>query len=153
MVNQCWLIQLFSLACTIKGYTKRRFVRPPVCPSACLPACHPCVCVCVCHSPAEQQSSKQCELPSDEAGIIWDGVCFCFLLLQRRVFRSHYFLYVVLDLQNTQLLASRYTHTHTHSCVRCLCLRGAELIEAATVKAVRARLEVEKMSMDLLKRQ
>uniref|UniRef100_H3D7M7 Piezo-type mechanosensitive ion channel component 2a, tandem duplicate 2 n=1 Tax=Tetraodon nigroviridis TaxID=99883 RepID=H3D7M7_TETNG len=111
VANHCWLIQLFSLACTIKGYTKR--------------------------PPAEQQSSKQCELPSDEAGIIWDGVCFCFLLLQRRVFRSHYFLYVVLDLQNTQLLASR----------------GAELIEAATVKAVRARLEVEKMSMDLLKRQ
>ncbi|XP_056869498.1 piezo-type mechanosensitive ion channel component 2-like isoform X1 [Takifugu flavidus] len=108
VVNHCWLIQLFSLACTIKGYTK-----------------------------PEQQSSKQCELPSDEAGIIWDGVCFCFLLLQRRVFRSHYFLYVVLDLQNTQLLASR----------------GAELIQAATVKAVRARLEVEKTSMDLLKRQ
>uniref|UniRef100_A0A3Q1EK08 Piezo-type mechanosensitive ion channel component 2-like n=1 Tax=Acanthochromis polyacanthus TaxID=80966 RepID=A0A3Q1EK08_9TELE len=108
VLNHCWLIQLFSLACTIKGYT-----RP------------------------EQQSSKQCELPSDEAGIIWDGVCFCFLLLQRRVFRSHYFLYVVLDLQNTQLLASR----------------GAELFEASTVKAVRARLEVEKTSMDLLKRQ
>ncbi|XP_029978832.1 piezo-type mechanosensitive ion channel component 2-like isoform X2 [Sphaeramia orbicularis] len=108
VLNHCWLIQLFSLACTIKGYTK-----------------------------PEQQSSKQCELPSDEAGIIWDGVCFCFLLLQRRVFRSHYFLYVVLDLHNTQLLASR----------------GAELFEASTVKAVRARLEVEKTSMDLLKRQ
>ncbi|XP_063768773.1 piezo-type mechanosensitive ion channel component 2-like isoform X2 [Eleginops maclovinus] len=108
VLNHCWLIQLFSLACTIKGYTK-----------------------------PEQQSSKQCELPSDEAGIIWDGVCFCFLLLQRRVFRSHYFLYVVLDLQNTQLLASR----------------GAELFEASIVKAVRARLEVEKTSMDLLKRQ
>ncbi|KAM8823349.1 piezo-type mechanosensitive ion channel component 2-like isoform 3-T4 [Spinachia spinachia] len=106
--NHCWLIQLFSLACTIKGYTK-----------------------------PEQHSSKQCELPSDEAGIIWDGVCFCFLLLQRRVFRSHYFLCVVLDLQNTQLLASR----------------GAELFEASTVKAVRARLQVEKTSMDLLKRQ
>ncbi|XP_041824079.1 piezo-type mechanosensitive ion channel component 2-like [Melanotaenia boesemani] len=108
VLNHCWLIQLFSLACTIKGYSK-----------------------------PEQQSSKQCELPSDEAGIIWDGVCFCFLLLQRRVFRSHYFLYVVLDLQNTQLLASR----------------GAELFEASTVKAVRARLEEEKTSMDLLKRQ
>ncbi|XP_077365083.1 piezo-type mechanosensitive ion channel component 2-like isoform X1 [Festucalex cinctus] len=108
VVNHCWLVQLFSLACTIRGYAK----------------------------PA-QHSSKQCELPSDEAGIIWDGVCFCFLLLQRRVFRSHYFLYVVLDLQNTQLLASR----------------GAELFEASTVKAVRARLEVEKTSMDLLKRQ
>uniref|UniRef100_A0A3Q3MXJ6 Uncharacterized protein n=1 Tax=Mastacembelus armatus TaxID=205130 RepID=A0A3Q3MXJ6_9TELE len=78
VLNHCWLIQLFSLACTIKGYTK-----------------------------PEQHSSKQCELPSDEAGIIWDGICFCFLLLQRRVFRSHYFLYVVLDLQNTQVLASR----------------------------------------------
>ncbi|XP_077481058.1 piezo-type mechanosensitive ion channel component 2-like [Stigmatopora argus] len=108
VVKHCWLVQLFSLACTIRGYAK-----------------------------PEQQSSKQCELPSDEAGIIWDGVCFCFLLLQRRVFRSHYFLYVVLDLQNTQLLASR----------------GAELFEASTVKAVRARLEVEKMSMDLLKKQ
>ncbi|XP_061522396.1 piezo-type mechanosensitive ion channel component 2-like isoform X3 [Phycodurus eques] len=108
VVNHCWLVQLFSLACTIRGYAK-----------------------------PEQQSSKQCELPSDEAGIIWDGVCFCFLLLQRRVFRSHYFLYVVPDLQNTQLLASR----------------GAELFEASTVKAVRARLEVEKMSMDLLKKQ
>ncbi|XP_059183361.1 piezo-type mechanosensitive ion channel component 2-like [Centropristis striata] len=108
VLNHCWLIQLFSLACTIKGYSK-----------------------------PEQQSSKQCELPSDEAGIIWDGVCFCFLLLQRRVFRSHYFLCVVLELRNTQLLASR----------------GAELFEASTVKAVRARLEVEKTSMDLLKRQ
>ncbi|KAM7389966.1 hypothetical protein PAMA_008240 [Pampus argenteus] len=108
VLNHCWLIQLFSLACTIKGYTK-----------------------------PEQQNSKQCELPSDEAGIIWDGVCFGFLLLQRRVFRSHYFLYVVLDLQNTQLLASR----------------GAELFEASTVKAVRARLQMEKTSMDLLKRQ
>ncbi|KAF7643979.1 hypothetical protein LDENG_00230120 [Lucifuga dentata] len=108
VLNHCWLIQLFSLACTIKGYAK-----------------------------PEQHSSKQCELPSGEAGIIWDGVCFCFLLLQRRVFRSHYFLYVVLDLRNTQLLASR----------------GAELFKASTVKAVRARLEVEKNSMDLLKRQ
>uniref|UniRef100_A0AAV2LED3 Piezo-type mechanosensitive ion channel component n=1 Tax=Knipowitschia caucasica TaxID=637954 RepID=A0AAV2LED3_KNICA len=107
VVNHCWLIQLFSLACTIKGYSK------------------------------PEQTSKHCELPNDEAGIIWDGICFCFLLLQRRVFRSHYFLYVLLDLHNTQLLASR----------------GAELFEASTVKAVRARLQVEKNSMDLLKRQ
>uniref|UniRef100_A0A8C5CT94 Piezo-type mechanosensitive ion channel component n=1 Tax=Gadus morhua TaxID=8049 RepID=A0A8C5CT94_GADMO len=108
VLNHCWLIQLFSLACTIKGYTKRKS-------SSCL----------------------SCELPSDEAGIIWDSICFCCLLLQRRVFTSQYFLHVVLDLRNTQLLASR----------------GAELIEAATVKAVRERLELEKGSMDLLKRQ
>lgn len=59
------------------------------------------------------------------------------------------------------------THTYTHltwlaqsHSIRCniylaeMCVyRGAELIEASTVKAVRARLEVEKTSMDLLKRQ
>ncbi|XP_046879747.1 piezo-type mechanosensitive ion channel component 2-like isoform X1 [Hypomesus transpacificus] len=108
VVNHCWLIQLFSLACTIKGYSK-----------------------------PEQQANKQCELPSDEAGIIWDSICFAFLLLQRRVFMSYYFLHVVADIRSAQILASR----------------GAELFHATIVKAVRARLEVEKKSMDLLKRQ
>ncbi|XP_036438753.1 piezo-type mechanosensitive ion channel component 2 isoform X2 [Colossoma macropomum] len=108
VANHCWLIQLFSLACTIKGYS-----RP------------------------EQQANKQCELPSDEAGIIWDSICFASLLLQRRVFMSYYFLHVVADLRSSQVLASR----------------GAELFQATIVKAVKARIEEEKKSMDLLKRQ
>uniref|UniRef100_A0A673Y0J8 Piezo type mechanosensitive ion channel component 2 n=1 Tax=Salmo trutta TaxID=8032 RepID=A0A673Y0J8_SALTR len=78
VTNHCWLIQLFSLACTIKGYSK-----------------------------PEQQANKQCELPSDEAGIIWDSICFAFLLLQRRVFMSYYFLHVVADIRSSQILASR----------------------------------------------
>lgn len=56
---------------------------------------------------AEQQANKQCELPSDEAGIIWDSICFAFLLLQRRVFMSYYFLHVVADIRSSQILASR----------------------------------------------
>ncbi|XP_051543569.1 piezo-type mechanosensitive ion channel component 2-like isoform X1 [Myxocyprinus asiaticus] len=108
VINHCWLIQLFSLACTIKGYSK-----------------------------PEQQANKQCELPSDEAGIIWDSICFASLLLQRRVFMSYYFLHVVADIRSSQVLASR----------------GAELFQATIVKAVKARIEEEKKSMDLLKRQ
>uniref|UniRef100_A0A674D6Z2 Piezo-type mechanosensitive ion channel component 2-like n=1 Tax=Salmo trutta TaxID=8032 RepID=A0A674D6Z2_SALTR len=108
VTDHCWLIQLFSLACTIKGYSK-----------------------------PEQHTHKQCELPSDEAGIIWDSICFAFLLLQRRVFMSYYFLHVVADIRSSQILASR----------------GAELFQATIVKAVKARIEVEKKSMDLLKRQ
>ncbi|KAJ8279582.1 hypothetical protein COCON_G00066480 [Conger conger] len=104
--DNCWLIQLFSLACTIKGYTR----------------------------PA---SNRQCDLPSDEAGIIWDSICFAFLLLQRRVFMSYYFLHVVADIRSSQILASR----------------GAELFQATIVKAVKARIEEEKKSMDQLKRQ
>uniref|UniRef100_A0A8C7UAT1 Piezo-type mechanosensitive ion channel component n=1 Tax=Oncorhynchus mykiss TaxID=8022 RepID=A0A8C7UAT1_ONCMY len=80
VTDHCWLIQLFSLACTIKGYSK-----------------------------PEQHSHKQCELPSDEAGIIWDSICFAFLLLQRRVFMSYYFLHVVADIRSSQILASRHS--------------------------------------------
>ncbi|XP_063779524.1 piezo-type mechanosensitive ion channel component 2 isoform X6 [Pseudophryne corroboree] len=104
--NSCWLIQAFSLACTVKGY----------------------------NIPTDQ---KNCQLPSGEAGIIWDSICFAFLLLQRRVFMSYYFLHVVADIKSSQILASR----------------GAELFQATIVKAVKARLEEEKKSMDQLKRQ
>ncbi|MEQ2167180.1 hypothetical protein GOODEAATRI_001454, partial [Goodea atripinnis] len=41
--------------------------------------------------------------------IIWDSICFAFLLLQRRVFMSYYFLHVVADIRASQILASRYS--------------------------------------------
>ncbi|XP_066039676.1 piezo-type mechanosensitive ion channel component 2 isoform X5 [Chamaea fasciata] len=104
--NSCWVIQAFSLACTVKGY----------------------------HIPT---GNPDCKLPSGEAGIIWDSICFAFLLLQRRVFMSYYFLHVVADIKASQILASR----------------GAELFQATIVKAVKARIEEEKKSMDQLKRQ
>uniref|UniRef100_A0A8C3TW88 Piezo type mechanosensitive ion channel component 2 n=1 Tax=Catharus ustulatus TaxID=91951 RepID=A0A8C3TW88_CATUS len=74
--NSCWVIQAFSLACTVKGY----------------------------HIPT---GNLDCKLPSGEAGIIWDSICFAFLLLQRRVFMSYYFLHVVADIKASQILASR----------------------------------------------
>ncbi|XP_072805380.1 piezo-type mechanosensitive ion channel component 2 isoform X3 [Vicugna pacos] len=86
------------------------------------------------HMPDDDSS---CKLPSGEAGIIWDSICFAFLLLQRRVFMSYYFLHVVADIKASQILASR----------------GAELFQATIVKAVKARIEEEKRSMDQLKRQ
>ncbi|XP_026133958.1 piezo-type mechanosensitive ion channel component 2-like [Carassius auratus] len=106
--NNCWLVQLLSLACTIKEYKA-----------------------------LEGVSLEGCEVPKDEAGIIWDSICFTFLLLQRRVFMSYYFLHVVADIRAGQILASR----------------GAELFQASIVKAVRARLDEEKRSMEQLKRQ
>uniref|UniRef100_A0A3P9DDQ3 Piezo type mechanosensitive ion channel component 2 n=1 Tax=Maylandia zebra TaxID=106582 RepID=A0A3P9DDQ3_9CICH len=76
--DHCWLIQVFSLACTIKGYD------------------------------INTNAKDICEVPSNEAGIIWDSICFAFLLLQRRVFMSYYFLHVVADIRASQILASRY---------------------------------------------
>ncbi|ETE71191.1 Piezo-type mechanosensitive ion channel component 2, partial [Ophiophagus hannah] len=75
-INYCWLIQTFAMYCTIPGYE----VDPP--------------------------NNEICELPKDEAGILWDAVCFTFLLIQRRAFMSHYYLYIVTDLKATDFLAS-----------------------------------------------
>uniref|UniRef100_A0A3Q3LMQ3 Piezo type mechanosensitive ion channel component 2 n=1 Tax=Mastacembelus armatus TaxID=205130 RepID=A0A3Q3LMQ3_9TELE len=102
--KNCWLIQLFSLACTIKEYN------------------------------IDTTAEQRCDLPSDEAGIIWDSICFAFLLLQRRVFMSYYFLHVVADIRASQILACR----------------GAELFQATIVKAVRARLEEEHITQKKL---
>ncbi|XP_064862117.1 piezo-type mechanosensitive ion channel component 2-like [Oncorhynchus nerka] len=104
--NGCWLIQAFSMVCTIKGYD--------------LPA-----------------PDDECELPEGEAGIVWDAICFTVLLAQRRVFLSYYFLYMVSDLKASKILASR----------------GAELFEAKVKKLVAARLEMEKKSVETLKKQ
>uniref|UniRef100_A0A8C6M9N2 Piezo-type mechanosensitive ion channel component n=1 Tax=Nothobranchius furzeri TaxID=105023 RepID=A0A8C6M9N2_NOTFU len=103
--NSCWLIQAFSMFCTIKGYD--------------IP-----------------EPDDQCELPEGEAGIVWDAICFTVLLAQRRVFLSYYFLYVVSDLKSSKILASR----------------GAELFEAKVKKKIAARLEMEKKSVETLKR-
>uniref|UniRef100_A0A4W3IWL9 Piezo type mechanosensitive ion channel component 1 (Er blood group) n=1 Tax=Callorhinchus milii TaxID=7868 RepID=A0A4W3IWL9_CALMI len=73
--NFCWLIQLFSLHCTIKGY----------------------------------YNGEDCSLAIGEAGIIWDSICFFFLLLQRRIFLSYYFIHVAADLRASTLQASRYS--------------------------------------------
>ncbi|XP_036961535.1 piezo-type mechanosensitive ion channel component 2 [Acanthopagrus latus] len=79
----------------------------------------------------------ECELPADEAGILWDAVCFTVLLAQRRVFLSYYFLYVVSELKASKILASR----------------GAELFEAKVKKVIAARLEMEMKSVETLKKQ
>ncbi|KAF7209479.1 piezo-type mechanosensitive ion channel component 2-like [Nothobranchius furzeri] len=83
------------------------------------------------------EPDDQCELPEGEAGIVWDAICFTVLLAQRRVFLSYYFLYVVSDLKSSKILASR----------------GAELFEAKVKKKIAARLEMEKKSVETLKRQ
>uniref|UniRef100_A0A672KGU6 Piezo type mechanosensitive ion channel component 1 (Er blood group) n=1 Tax=Sinocyclocheilus grahami TaxID=75366 RepID=A0A672KGU6_SINGR len=76
--NFCWVIQLFSLVCTVKGYYDPNSV-----------------------------FDKECLLPVEEAGIIWDSICFFFLLLQRRVFLSFYFVHITADLQASARQASQ----------------------------------------------
>ncbi|KAM8775190.1 piezo-type mechanosensitive ion channel component 1 [Rhynchonycteris naso] len=106
----CWVIQLFSLVCTVKGY----------------------------YDPREMLGRDQdCLLPVEEAGVLWDSVCFVFLLLQRRVFLSYYFLHVRAELQATSLQASR----------------GFALYNAANLKIIDYHRKAEEKSLAQLKRQ
>ncbi|XP_056148188.1 piezo-type mechanosensitive ion channel component 1 isoform X2 [Lampris incognitus] len=105
--NFCWVIQLFSLVCTVKGYYDPNSV-----------------------------SDKTCTLPVEEAGIIWDSICFLFLLLQRRVFLSFYFLHV-----RAELLASAKQAS-----------RGFELFRTSIVKNMKFHQQAEEKSLTQLKR-
>uniref|UniRef100_A0A3Q3MFQ1 Piezo type mechanosensitive ion channel component 1 (Er blood group) n=1 Tax=Labrus bergylta TaxID=56723 RepID=A0A3Q3MFQ1_9LABR len=102
----CWVIQLFSLVCTVKGYYDPKAV-----------------------------SDKTCTLPVEEAGIIWDSICFLCLLLQRRVFLSFYFLHVVAEMQASAKQASR----------------GFELFKTSIVKNIRFHQQAERKSFCMKK--
>ncbi|XP_041339408.1 piezo-type mechanosensitive ion channel component 1 isoform X4 [Pyrgilauda ruficollis] len=105
----CWVIQLFSLVCTVKGY----------------------------YNPKAMPKDHDCTLPVEEAGIIWDSICFFFLLLQRRIFLSSYYLHVMWNLRASALQASR----------------GVALFKASILKSLRSHRQAERKSLDQLKRQ
>ncbi|XP_025024760.1 piezo-type mechanosensitive ion channel component 2-like [Python bivittatus] len=106
-INHCWLIQTFAMYCTIPGYD----IDPP--------------------------RNEICELPKNEAGIMWDAICFTLLLIQRRIFMSYYYLYIVTDLKASKILASR----------------AAEMFELKLKKKVISRVEENIKSMEIMKRQ
>lgn len=49
--------------------------------------------------------ANQCSM--DDAGFLWDGICFTFLLIQKRIFCSHYFKHLIREIKAQHFLASR----------------------------------------------
>jgi hypothetical protein len=80
--HACWLVQLLSVSCLSKFGNeahKAGVIEPAECP-----------------------------VSADQTGLVWDGVCFGFLLLQRRLFSSYYFARIVDEAKAQTILASRY---------------------------------------------
>ncbi|CAO1375472.1 unnamed protein product [Diamesa hyperborea] len=112
--STCWLVQMFGITCICS--TKNLTPKP--------------------------QSEDTCYVPIEDSGLFWDGVCFAFLIIQRRLFSSHYFCHVINEAKASLILASR----------------GNELIEELRVKESSAEVEREaqilqkiKMKMDRIK--
>ncbi|CAH8569410.1 unnamed protein product [Schistosoma turkestanicum] len=79
MANHCWLIQLFGVQC-MNPLSWNHFNLPPGHETSCATV---------------------------SSGLHWDIVCFIFILFQRKVFTSHSFSHVLLDLQVQSRFASR----------------------------------------------
>ncbi|XP_076479043.1 piezo type mechanosensitive ion channel component isoform X11 [Bombus vancouverensis nearcticus] len=76
-----------------------------------------------------------CEVPQEDIGMVWDGLCFGFLLLQKRLFKSYYFFHIVDETKAMSILASR----------------GAELLEELHQKRIEIQENVEKNVLQKLK--
>ncbi|XP_043514793.1 piezo-type mechanosensitive ion channel component isoform X5 [Frieseomelitta varia] len=76
-----------------------------------------------------------CEVPQEDIGMVWDGLCFGFLLFQKRLFKSYYFFHIVDETKAMSILASR----------------GAELLEELHQKRIEVQESVEKNVLQKLK--
>ncbi|CAH0558079.1 unnamed protein product [Brassicogethes aeneus] len=101
MSGACWAIQLFGIGCVKKfgNIAQESGFKDP----------------------------SECEVPREFVGLVWDGICFGFLILQRRIFHSHNFFHMVDEIKATTILASR----------------GADLIEELRQKRIAEEEEEE----------
>lgn len=82
--SMCWPVQLFAIGCVRKFGNVEDFI-------------------------VEQKGSEHCTVPREYIGLVWDGLCFGFLLVQRRIFHSYNFFHMIDEAKATTILASRGT--------------------------------------------
>lgn len=61
---------------------------------------------CICY-PESNETDEKCNIEIEDVGLLWDGVSFAFLILQRRIFSSHYFCHIINETKASTILASR----------------------------------------------
>ncbi|XP_041980305.1 piezo-type mechanosensitive ion channel component isoform X3 [Aricia agestis] len=111
--HACWLVQLLGIGCIDKfaGRSVSKFLK------------------------VEYNKDSPCMVPQEDIGLAWDGVCFAFLILQRRLFNSYYFYRVIDESKATTVLASR----------------GADLIEELRQKQMLVQEEQEVKILEKIK--
>ncbi|RWS08455.1 Piezo-type mechanosensitive ion channel component 2-like protein, partial [Dinothrombium tinctorium] len=110
--HYCLLVHLFGISCSQNSDSKI-FIK--------------------CNTSPTQQANS--EPQTDDFGMYRDGVCLIFLLIQKRIFGSHYFSYLVKEIKAQHVLASR----------------GAELIHEIQAKEVMEQEEAEREVMEKIK--
>lgn len=110
-VNVCWLMRLVGIGCIKKfGQSASSF--------------------------ALMMDTGQCPpVPREDIGLAWDGICFGFLIMQRRIFQSFNFFHMIDETKATTILASR----------------GAELMSELRLKQMAQKAEQEAKILEKIK--
>ncbi|KAH8271869.1 hypothetical protein KR044_008417 [Drosophila immigrans] len=113
--NCCWLVHMLGITCT-SSVLKEQLV-----------------------------SADEAEVLTDSTGcpkithqvvLLWDAICFAFIIFQLRIFKSHYFCHIITDTKANNILASR----------------GADIIESLRQKQIAHRHDHEKQVLHKIKR-
>lgn len=79
----CWLIHVFGVSCATSTFLMS--------------------------ADAEfEEATNSCPAVSVEVSVVWDAMCFAFLIIQYRIFCSYFFLHIINDTKASYLLASRW---------------------------------------------
>ncbi|CAG5122571.1 unnamed protein product, partial [Candidula unifasciata] len=81
--------------------------------------------------------NSKCVVEHDDAGLAWDVVCLTFLLMQRRIYSSHYFRHTSETIQAQNNLVAK----------------GAEIINRILIRQVHKRNEEERQLLMKIKQQ
>ncbi|KAH8413427.1 hypothetical protein KR009_010997 [Drosophila setifemur] len=78
----------------------------------------------------------ECPRITHQVVLLWDTICFAFIIFQLRIFKSHYFCHIITDTKANNILASR----------------GADIIESLRQKQIAHRHDHEKQVLHKIKR-
>ena len=89
----------------------------------------------ICNRGTQPTENQFCQTSLYSISMTWDTICFAFLIIQKRIFGSYYFSYLVKEIKAQHILASR----------------GVELINEIQMKEVRDQENAEKEVMEKIK--
>uniref|UniRef100_A0A0K8W6F3 Piezo-type mechanosensitive ion channel component 1 n=1 Tax=Bactrocera latifrons TaxID=174628 RepID=A0A0K8W6F3_BACLA len=96
-----------------------------------------------CHFPTDpnvndplSKDDSDCPEINKSSMLMWDTICFAFLILQMRIFKSHYFCHLIIDTKANSILATR----------------GADIIEDLRQKQIEHRQQHENEILVKIKR-
>ncbi|XP_054082423.1 piezo-type mechanosensitive ion channel component isoform X2 [Zeugodacus cucurbitae] len=108
--NCCWLVHLLGVSCHFRSDLNI--------------------------DDALNKKDSECPEINKSSIMMWDTICFAFLILQMRIFKSHYFCHLIIDTKANSILATR----------------GADIIEDLRQKQIEHRQQHENEILVKIKR-